>query len=61
MFSMNASIGLHPSNIIGLCGVMEDLIADGNSVILVDHDTQILTKSDWMIEMGPVPAQAAVQ
>lgn len=47
------SIGLHPSNIIGLCGVMEDLIADGNSVILVDHDTQILTKSDWIIEMGP--------
>ena len=47
------SIGLHPSNIIGLCGVMEDLIADGNSVILVDHDTQILTKSDWMVEMGP--------
>ena len=47
------SIGLHPSNIIGLCGVMEDLIADGNSVVLVDHDTQILTKSDWMIEMGP--------
>lgn len=47
------SIGLHPSNIIGLCGVMEDLIADGNSVILVDHDTQILAKSDWMIEMGP--------
>lgn len=47
------SIGLHPSNIIGLCGVMEDLISDGNSVILVDHDTQILTKSDWIIEMGP--------
>ena len=46
------SIGLHPSNIIGLCGVMDDLIADGNSVILVDHDTQILSKSDWMIEMG---------
>ena len=46
-------IGLHPSNIIGLCGVMDDLIADGNSVILVDHDTQILSKSDWMIEMGP--------
>lgn len=47
------SIGLHPSNIIGLCGVMDDLIADGNSVILVDHDTQILSKSDWMIEIGP--------
>ena len=47
------SIGLHPSNIIGLCGVMDDLIADGNSLILVDHDTQILSKSDWVIEMGP--------
>ena len=47
------SIGLHPSNIIGLNGVIQDLIADGNSVILVDHDTQILKKSDWLIEMGP--------
>lgn len=47
------SIGLHPSNIIGLTGVMHDLVADGNSVILVDHDTQILKESDWIIEMGP--------
>ena len=47
------SIGLHPSNIAGLTGVMRDLIADGNSVILVDHDTQILSEADWIIEMGP--------
>ena len=47
------SIGLHPSNIVGLTGVMHDLVADGNSVILVDHDTQILRESDWIIEMGP--------
>lgn len=47
------SIGLHPSNIVGLKGVMHDLIADGNSVILVDHDVQILAESDWVIEMGP--------
>ena len=47
------SIGLHPSNIVGLTGVMHDLIADGNSVILVDHDIQILSESDWIIEMGP--------
>ncbi len=47
------SIGLHPSNIVGLTGVMQDLIADGNSVVLVDHDTQILAESDWIIEMGP--------
>lgn len=47
------SIGLHPSNIIGLKGVIKSLIDDGNSVILVDHDTQILSTSDWIIEMGP--------
>lgn len=47
------SIGLHPSNIVGLTGVMHDLVADGNSVLLVDHDTQILKESDWIIEMGP--------
>ncbi|MDE7262377.1 MAG: excinuclease ABC subunit UvrA [Oscillospiraceae bacterium] len=47
------SIGLHPANIVGLTGVMHDLVADGNSVILVDHDTQILGESDWLIEMGP--------
>ena len=47
------SIGLHPSNIVGLNRVMHDLVADGNSVILVDHDTQILKEADWIIEMGP--------
>lgn len=47
------SIGLHPANIVGLTGVMNDLVADGNSVILVDHDTQILKEADWIIEMGP--------
>ena len=47
------SIGLHPSNIKGLTGVMNDLVTDGNSIILVDHDTQILKESDWIVEMGP--------
>ena len=47
------SIGLHPSNIEGLTGVMHDLVADGNSVILVDHDTTVLKESDWIVEMGP--------
>ncbi|MBQ1514982.1 MAG: excinuclease ABC subunit UvrA, partial [Lachnospiraceae bacterium] len=47
------SIGLHPANIVGLNDVMHDLVADGNSVLLVDHDTQILKESDWIIEMGP--------
>ena len=47
------SIGLHPANIVGLAGVMEDLVADGNSVVLVDHDTQVLRGADHIIEMGP--------
>ncbi len=47
------SIGLHPANIVGLNGVMHDLVKDGNSVLLVDHDVQILKEADWLIEMGP--------
>lgn len=47
------SIGLHPSNIVGLKGVLHDLLSDGNSIILVDHDTQILKEADYIIEMGP--------
>ena len=47
------SIGLHSANIVGLTGVMHDLVEDGNSVVLVDHDTQVLAESDWIIEMGP--------
>ena len=48
------SIGLHPSNIDGLMGVVDSLIADGNSVILVDHDVRVLGRADHMIEMGPL-------
>ena len=47
------SIGLHPANIAGLAGVMKELVADGNSVVLVDHDTQILSEADHLIELGP--------
>ena len=47
------SIGLHPSNIVGLNAVMHDLVADGNTVLLVDHDTEVLSEADWIIEMGP--------
>ena len=47
------SIGLHPANVDGLLGVMWDLIADGNSVVMVDHDTRILAAADHLVEMGP--------
>lgn len=48
------SIGLHPSNVDGLLGVMYDLVADGNSVVVVDHDVRVLKACDHLIEMGPV-------
>ena len=47
------SIGLHPANLEGLVGVMRDLVADGNSVVLVDHDPQVLRAADWILELGP--------
>ena len=53
------SIGLHPSNIDGLVEVMRDLLADGNSVVMVDHDTRILAAADWLVEMGPVAGASA--
>ncbi len=55
------SIGLHPSNLVGLTRVMEDLVADGNSVLLVDHDTQLLSQADWIVEMGPGAGAAGGQ
>ena len=48
------SIGLHPANVEGLLGVMRDLVADGNSVVVVDHDTRVLAACDHLVEMGPV-------
>ena len=47
------SIGLHPSNVEGLLGVIDDLMDDGNSVIVVDHDLRVLRETDWLIEIGP--------
>lgn len=47
------SIGLHPANLKGLTGVMDDLLSDGNSIVLVDHDVQVLREADHLIEMGP--------
>ena len=48
------SIGLHPANVDGLLGVMRDLVTDGNSVVVVDHDTRVLAACDHLVEMGPV-------
>lgn len=51
------SIGLHPANMVGLQSVIQSLSADGNSVLLVDHDTQLLRQADWLIELGPEAGQ----
>lgn len=48
------SIGLHPANVDGLVGVMRDLVEDGNTVVVVDHDTRVLAEADYLVEMGPV-------
>ena len=47
------SIGLHPLNVDGLVEVMRDLLADGNSVAMVDHDARILRAADHIVEIGP--------
>ena len=47
------SIGLHPVNVDGLVEVMRDLLADGNSVVMVDHDARILSETDCIVEIGP--------
>ncbi|MDU0348285.1 excinuclease ABC subunit UvrA [Actinomyces sp. MRS3W] len=47
------SIGLHPANLDGLIGVVRDLLADGNSVLVVDHDVALLRQADWLLEIGP--------
>ncbi len=51
------SIGMHPSNIDGLLGLLDDLLADGNSVVVVDHDVQVLREADHLIEIGPGSGQ----
>ncbi len=53
------SIGLHPSNVDGLLGVMRDLVADGNSVVVVDHDVRVLKPPTISLKWGRLPAPKA--
>lgn len=47
------SIGLHPDNITGLLNVFKELVAQGNSLVVVDHNVDIIKEADWIIEIGP--------
>ena len=47
------TIGLHPANVDGVLAIIRELIADGNSVVVVDHDTRVLVAADHLIEIGP--------
>ena len=47
------SIGLHPDNINGLLNVFKQLVAQGNSLVVVDHNVDIVRAADHIIEIGP--------
>ena len=47
------TIGLHPSNVDGVLAIIRELLADGNSAVVVDHDTRVLAAADHLIEIGP--------
>ncbi|WP_242363866.1 excinuclease ABC subunit UvrA [Limosilactobacillus antri] len=55
------SIGLHPDNIKGLLGVFHELVAQGNSLVVVDHNVDIIREADWIIEIGPGSGEAGGQ
>ena len=46
------SIGLHPDNINGLLHVFHELVEQGNSLVVVDHNIDIISAADWLIELG---------
>ena len=52
------SIGLHPDNITGLLHVFRELVDQGNSLVVVDHNVDIIKAADWIIEIGPGSGQA---
>lgn len=45
--------GLHPSDVEKLMAQLEKLVDSGNTVIVVEHDMQVVAGSDWVIDMGP--------
>ncbi|MBO7719551.1 MAG: excinuclease ABC subunit UvrA, partial [Methanosphaera sp.] len=55
------SIGLHPANIDGLIKLVRRLNDDGNTIVIVDHDTRILSIADYMIEIGPASGKKGGQ
>lgn len=55
------SIGLHPDNITGLLNVFRELVQQGNSLVVVDHNVDIIKAADWIIEIGPGSGSAGGQ
>ena len=47
------SVGLHPSNIAGLLKTITALTGNGNSVVVVEHERELIRAADWVIELGP--------
>jgi len=55
------SIGLHPSDIDRLLGLLRRLADAGNTVTVVEHDPAAMRAADWMIELGPGSGEAGGQ
>src|SRR5579863_5084422 len=47
------SVGLHPSNVAGLLKTITALAGNGNSVVVVEHEREVIRAADWVIELGP--------
>ena len=47
------SVGLHPSNVAGLLKTITALAGNGNSVVVVEHEREVIRSADWVIELGP--------
>jgi excinuclease ABC subunit A len=47
------SVGLHPSNVAGLRQTITALAGNGNSVVVVEHERELIRAADWVIELGP--------
>lgn len=45
--------GLHPADVDKLLGQLRNLVAGGNTVIVVEHNMRVVSASDWVIDMGP--------